>query len=191
MKSPPPSRIWLVLFSALVSGLGWPLPAEGQDPDPGHREAYFSALAEHFEIPLVEVAILGDWDLHPDEVPVVLYLSSRAGVSADALVGLRRRGLPWRDVASRFGLGVRAFQLALPDDEDRGLLERACREFQEKAPREWDQIVLEDTEIIALVNLRVLSEFAGVPPLQVLRAREEAGSFLSAFAGLLGSFVFG
>ena len=144
-------------------------------------EAYFGAVAEHFEVPLEEVTILGEWGLDPDEVPVVLFLSEQAGVSPDALIGLRRGGQSWRDVASRFGLGVRNFHTPLPEGVPLGILDRAYEEFRVQASRDWDQIELEDPEIVSLVNLRVLSEQVGVPPLRVLQSREEAGSFLAGF----------
>jgi hypothetical protein len=137
-------------------------------------------------VPLEEVVVVSDWDLDPDEVPVVLFLSRAAGVSPDALIGLRRGGRLWREVANRLGLGVRSFHLPLPEGEPLGFLARAYGEFRSRPPADWHQIELEDLEIIALVNLRVLSEQVGVTPLQVLRSREESGSFLAAFAILRG-----
>ncbi len=158
----------------------------GQGTDLRVREAYFRAVADHFQVPLEEVAVVGDWDLAPDEVPVVLFLSKSAGVSPDALIAMRRGGKLWREVATRFGLSGRSFHLPLPEGEPLGSLARAYNEFRGHPPGDWPQIELEDFEIIALVNLRVLSEQVGVPPLQVLQSHAEAGSFLAAFAILRG-----
>jgi len=184
VKFPPvPGTRFLLSFVLSIAVLA-PSPALGQDVDPGVREAYFRALAEHFEVPIGEVAIVGDWELEPDEVPVVLFLSRNAGVSPDALIGLRRSGRPWREVASRFGLGARSFHISLPEDAPLGYLSRAYGEFRARPSRDWNQIELNDPEIIALVNLRVLSEQVGVTPLRVLQSREEAGSFVAGFASL-------
>ncbi len=173
---------------ALWVGLqGWSLPcASGQAVGQAGREAYFRAVGDHFQVPLQEVVLIGDWDLSPDEVPVVLFLAQRAGVSSDALVGLRRAGRPWRDVASRFGLGTQAFHVPLPEDPPSGILARAFRAFRETEAREWGRIQLEDEEIVALVNLRVLSQVAQASPARVLQCREEAGSFLACFPRLRG-----
>lgn len=187
MKSPPVPGIRFLWMFFLLVALFAPGRASGQDLDPGVRAAYFRALAEHFKVPFGEVAIVGDWDLVADEVPVVLFLSQRAGVSPDVLIGLRRSGRPWREVASRLGLGVGSFHLPLPEDASLGSLTRAYGEFNGRPSRDWNQIDLDDPEIVALVNLRVLSEQAGVPPLQVLRSREAAGSFVAGFARLRGS----
>jgi len=117
---------------------------------------------------------------------VVLFLSRRAGVSPDALIGLRRSGRPWGQVASQLGLGVSTFHIPLPEDAPLGSLSRAYGEFRGRPSRDWNLIELLDREIIALVNLRVLSEHVGVTPLRVLQCREEAGSFAAGFALLRG-----
>ncbi len=186
MKFSPVPGIYFFLSLLLPMGGMAPSPTLGQEVDPGVREAYFRAVAEHFEVPIGEVAIVGDWELDPDEVPVVLFLSSRAGVSPDALIGLRRSGRLWREVASRFGLGVRSFHIPLPEDTPLGPLSRAYGEFRGRPSHEWNQIELDDPEIISLVNLRVLSEEVGVSPLRVLQSWEDAGSFVAGFASLRG-----
>jgi hypothetical protein len=175
------------LFSCLLSAFVFvPSLLSGQDLNPGVQEAYFRAVAEHFKVPLEEVAIIADWEMDADEVPVVLFLSSRAGVPPDALIGLRRSGRPWREVARQFGLGVGVFHVSLPQDAALGSLTRACEEFRSRHSREWDQIELTDAEVVSLVNLRFLSKQVGVPPVRVLHSREEAGSFVGGFASLIG-----
>ena len=174
-------------FSGLVI-LGSACLAPGvqaQGVQPATREAYFRAVGEYFEVPLQEVTIISGWELSPDEVPVVFFLAQRAGVSPDALIGVRRGGRPWAEVASRFGLGPRAFHIPLPDDADLGSLSRAYGEFRRRSPGDWAQVRLEDMDIVALVNLRVLASQTGVAPLQVLRMREQAGSFLSCYPLLI------
>lgn len=169
----------------LSMALPW-VPAHGQDVSPALKDAYFRAVARHFEVPVEEVAILGEWDLETDEIPVVLFISSKAGVSPDVLVGQRRSGRSWRDVAQRSGIGTRSFHVALPPDAPVGILSRAYSEFRTRSAGEWDRILLEDQDIVCLVNMRVLSEDVGVPPLRVLQSREEAGSFVAGLASLIG-----
>ncbi len=189
MKAPPDSRIHVHLTILVFALVAVPHRASGQELDPGMRGAFFRVVADHFEVPVEEVTILGDWDLDPDEVPVVLFLSRRAGVSPDAIIGLRRSGKPWKEVAGRFGLGVRSFYVPLPRDGPLGVLSRAYGEFQTRPSREWDQIQLNDIEVVSLVNIRVLSEQVGVPPLRVLQSRDEAGSFAVGLASLIGGAV--
>ena len=54
--------------------------AAAQDrPDP--EAAYLRAVAEFFRVPASEMEIMRDWRLPADEIPVVLFLANRAGVS--------------------------------------------------------------------------------------------------------------
>jgi hypothetical protein len=161
-------------------------PAFGQEVSAQARTAYFHAVADHFGVPVQEVAILGEWDLVAEEIPVVLFLAKSSGVSPDAVVGLRRGGRSWMDIADRFGLAVSVFHLRFPEGVPLGLLERAYGEFRGRPAREWGQVRLDDAEIVALVNIRVVSEQLSQPSLGVLRAREESGGFVAAYLRLRG-----
>lgn len=187
MRFCPVPGIRVLLLGLLAAGVMTSPPALGQEVGEAVKEAYFRAVAEHFKLPMREVSVVGDWNLEPDEVPVVLFVAHHAGVSPDALIGLRKRGRSWREVASRFGLDVRSFHIPLPKDVPLGSLDRAYGEFRGRPHWEWNQIELNDLEIVCLVNLRVLSEEAGVPPLRILRSRDETGSFVAAFATLGGT----
>ena len=191
MNSLPTVGIRVSILLLFLAGAGAalavaPATLEAQQISPRLREAYFRALADHFQVPPAEVTILGDWELESDEVPVVLFLAEKAGVSPDVLIGLRRSGRPWQDVAKRFGLGVQSFYVPLPAGEPLGHLGRAYAEFRGRSASDWDQITLDDPEIVSLVNLRVLSEQVGGPPLRVLQSRESAGSFAAGLAELRG-----
>lgn len=164
-------------------GLG-PEVAAQQPVSQAVREAYLRTVGEFFRLPLEEVVLIAEGGLPPDEVPVVLFLAQRAGVSPDALVGLRKGGRPWRDVAARYGLGAQIFHLALPEQQPLGFLGRAMDLYRGTPARDWPGLRLEDDEIVGLVNLRVLSQQVQVAPLEVLRCREDAGSFVACYPRL-------
>jgi hypothetical protein len=174
----------ILLFVATGGTTGGFAKTWAQEVGPSVREAYFRVVGEYFEVPLQEVSIIGEWDVPPDEVPVVLFLAQQAGVSPDALIGVRRGTRPWVEVASRFGVDPGAFHMPLPQNADLGLLNRVYEEFRTRPARAWGEIRLEDPEIVALVNLRVLCQTSGASPVEVIRAREEAGSFLAAYPRL-------
>jgi len=170
---------------ALIGALGAPSLSRAQGVDPAVRDAYFRAASDYFRVPLQEITIISGWGLQPDEVPVVLFLAQRAGVSPDALIGVRRGGRPWLEVASRFGVGASVFHLPMPRDADLGPLTRAYGEFNRRPAGEWGQIRLEDPEVVALVNVRVLAEQTESTPVRVLQARGEAGTFMAAYPLLI------
>jgi len=172
-----------LFFLTLLPG---PPCAQAQEVNASVKEAYFRTVAKHFGVSPGEASILGDWDLDPDEVPVVLFVSKAAGVAPDALVGFRRSGRSWMDVASRYGLTAATFHVAFPPDAALGSLARAYAEYRGVTAREWVRIELRDPEILALVNVRVLSAESGVPPHRIIQLRDEAGSFVAAFPRLGG-----
>lgn len=174
--------IWIL---AAILGMAAPERVHTQEMDPDEEEAYLRAVGEYFQVPLEEVSILADWDLHADEVPVILYLARQAGVSPDVLVGLRRSGRGWQEVGRRFGVRTLAFHIPLPREADKGPLARAYEEFQARPSREWGEIQLEDADIIALVNLRFLSAQTGVSHIRILQHFQEAGSFVSCYPRLI------
>ena len=186
MKFLPSSQSFFFLSFMVCIMAAYPSASLAQGAGPAVKEAYFRAVGEHFAVSAEEVAIIGEWNLAPDEVPVVLFLARQAGVSPDALIGLRRRGLLWREVAGRFGLQPQAFHLTLPPGTNLGALARAYGEFQRLPVREWSQILLEDHEVVAMVNLRVLSEQTGATPQEILLHFGEAGSFMASYPLLLG-----
>jgi hypothetical protein len=186
VNRPPISGIRVFFVPLFVASALLPSWLLAQELDPAAKAAYLHAVADHFQVPVEEVNLLGEWNLQTDEIPVVLFLADRAGVSSDALAVLHGNGEAWRNVAGRYGLGAGAFYVPLPEDGPFGILNRAYTEFRTRSQGEWNSVQLTDSEITALVNLRVLSEHVGVTPLRVLRSREEAGSFAAGFPSLLG-----
>ncbi|HSG09162.1 MAG TPA: hypothetical protein VLA36_12450 [Longimicrobiales bacterium] len=133
------------------------------------QEAYFGAVAEFFQLPRSEVGILGDWRLDVDEIPVVLFVARRAGISTEALVALRQSGRPWTDLVVRYGLDASHFHVPLPDQAQAGVLAEAFRRYRSLPANRWSEVALSDADIVALVNVRVLAQTLGLTPEAVLR----------------------
>lgn len=167
---------------ALVAAAVVPVDLHGQSDE---VEAYYRAVGDHFQVSFQEVSILSEWQLAPDEVPVVLFLASRGGISPDAVVALRRGGRGWAELASRYGVGAEDFHVPLGGGAAVGSLDRAYEQYEATPAASWGGIVLSDDEIVGLVNVRVLSEAANVSGARVLQARERAGSYVAAFRSLL------
>ncbi|MHB1194919.1 MAG: hypothetical protein ACYC6F_17990 [Longimicrobiales bacterium] len=148
-------------------------------------EPYFGAVAEYFVLPRSEVTILGDWNLPAEEIPVVLFLARRGGVSPEAVVALRRSGQGWAALAERYRMGPAEFHVPLPESAAAGSLEGVYRTFRSLPTSGWQEIELTDADIVGLVNLRLLSETLRRPPQDILA--EQAGvSWVAVYARLLG-----
>jgi hypothetical protein len=153
------------------------------------RQAYFGAVADFFELPRSEISILGDWRLPPDEIPVVLFVAGRAGVSAEALTALRRSGTSWHNLAARYRVDAGAFHIPLRESAQAGRLANAFARYRALPPARWSEIRLSDADIVALVNVRLLSEVLGISLEDVLRRAGEGESFVAVYARMVrGAF---
>ncbi len=154
--------------------------------DASARLAYYRAVADYFDVAPAEVSILADWDLASDEIPVVLYLARRAGISPEALVALRGSGRGWVDLARRYGVGAAQLHVPLARPPSNGLLAAAYEQYESRSVGDWSQIGLTDEDIVTLVNMRVLSAALGMRPDDVLQRRRATQSFVEVYAEAIG-----
>lgn len=157
---------------------------DAQEGRSAAQEAYYGAVAEFFQLPRTEVGILGDWRLGGDEVPVVLFVARRAGVSPEALVALRRSGRGWAELVQRYRLDATQFHVPLPDQASAGILASAFQQYRALPAARWSEITLSDADIVALVNLRVLAQTLRLSPEAVLR-EARGGSWYELYARLI------
>jgi hypothetical protein len=143
-------------------------------------------VAEYFGTPAAEVSILADWNLSSDEIPVALFIATRAGVSPEALVALRSSGQSWTDLTRRYQVGAGQLHVPFARPPTSGLLVGAYEQYEGRPPGEWSQVSLTDADIVALVNVRVLSSALGMRPDDVLQRRASTGSFAEVYARVIG-----
>jgi len=156
--------------------------AIGEPARAGEARLYARAVAREYDVAGRELDVLGAWVDHPAELPVLLFIANRAGVTADVVGSLRRSGQSWQRIALRFGLGPATFRVPVGDAVVSGVLARPVREFAKPAGR-WHQIAMTDMEIIALVNLRMLSNQLRASPEEVLpQMRGLSPDFIGAYA---------
>jgi len=152
-----------------------------------NETVYFRAVADFFRLSPTEVSILADWQLPPDEIPVVLFVAHHAGVSPEALVALRSSGKTWTDLSRRYQVDASALYIPLPDTADAGILAGAYGRYRALPADRWSEVTLSDRDIIALVNVRILAQTLRRSPEDVLRACRDGRSFVDVFASLLRS----
>ncbi len=166
--------------------LSTPPALQGQRPDAGgpDQAAFLRAVAEHFGTPQQEVAVLAQWKLDMAEIPVVLFVAGRAGVSPDLVISQRRRGDGWMAIAR--GYSVHAGDFHIPIDGDQGVLAAAYERFAARAASEWHEVTLSDAEVVALVNLRFLSRQLGLPADRVVGELGGSEGMVAVFVRLRG-----
>ena len=158
--------------------------SEAQQPS-AVEQAYFRAVARYFQIPESELVVLRNWEVPADEIPVLLFMARRAGVSADALVALRQSGRSWTDLSDRYQIGARALHVPIHDPASAGRLGPLYATFRDTPVAQWGSIRLDSDDIVALVNVRVLSQSLGIPPDEIMRRTANTASFVELYAQLI------
>lgn len=175
-----------VFFAGLLLPLLAPGVAQGQRAGQGNADeaAFLRAVGKHYGTPRSEVLVLSRWGLAAREIPVVLRLSKRAGVSPDVVVAQRRQGDSWMEIAR--GYSVHAGDFHVPIEGAAGFLSAAYARFNARPASEWREISLSDEEVIGLVHVRFLSRALGLPPGKVLAAMGNGRDVVKVFIRLGG-----
>jgi len=137
--------------------------------------------ALYFKVPAAELQVVRDFD--DDEVPVVLFLASRARVAPAVIVDLRRKGKGWFAIARMYGLGAEVFYVPADDAVVRNTpYGRAYGYYHRKPRHQWGTIVLDDADVVNLVNLRLLVERYGMTVGEVVALRGAGRKFAAIHA---------
>lgn len=149
------------------------------------EEAYLRAVARYFQMPDGEVSILAHWGLAVDEIPVALFVARRAGISPEALVALRETGRTWTALVRSYNIGANSLHVPLRDPAAAGSLTPAYERFRDTPVPQWAAVQLSDGDIIALVNVRVLSQSLGVAPDDIARRTGTTATFVELYGRML------
>ena len=153
-----------LLIAVLSAGWTSMLEAQQAPATSDSETVYVNAVGAFYGIDGSEVTVLGEWVGGVEQVPVLLFLSSRGGIAPDVLGALRRRGSSWANLARRFAVDPASLLLPLR----RGAVPPVLGRVYDSAgrPRASRTEPLTDPEIVALANLRmfavVLDEPVGV-----------------------------
>jgi len=143
---------------------------------PQEPASFRMEAALHFGVPTAEVQVVRDVD--DDEVPVVLFIASRARVAPAVIVDLRRKGKSWFAISRMYGLGAEVFYVPADDAVVRNTPYGRAYGYYNKKPRhQWGTIVLDDADVVNLVNLRFFVERHGMTVGEVVALRGAGRKF--------------
>ena len=141
------------------------------------RRGFCFSASQYYGVAEKEVVIIREKGIPDDEIPVVLFLASRARVTPDAIWRLRLQRKSWMDISLHFGLGADIFYV--PVKGVFGPPYGNAYGYYSKTPRnKWKKIVLKDDDIINFVNLRFVSEHYGYAPEEVIKMRIKGIDFV-------------
>jgi hypothetical protein len=128
------------------------------------------AVQESLGLPEPEIGRLLARGAPDVDLPVIGFLSVQLGQPPETILDLHLGGLPWVDIALRFGHGPEIFYV--PFAADPGPPYGKAWGYYKKTPRaQWRTIRLADDDVFNLVNVRVCHDYYHVPYDRVVALR--------------------
>lgn len=141
-------------------------------------EGFYLAVGDYFGTSESKIIVIRERHIPDDEIPVVLFLASRAQVSPEVIIDMRLNGRSWWGITVHFGLSPEIFYVPVATDIKGPPYGNAYGHFKKKPRQEWDTIVLTDEEVIVLVNLKFFSEHYQYPPEKVIEMKNSGRNFV-------------
>ena len=139
--------------------------------------SFYLSLGNYSRVPEKEVMAV-KWKGIPDEeLPVVFFFASKAGVRYEEIVRLRLKRTGWMKIARMYNINPAVFYVPVNSSAYGRVYGRQYRYYTGQKQDKWKRIKLTDREIINFVNLRFVSEYYGYAPEYVMKMREEGKSF--------------
>ncbi len=144
----------------------------------GGIKGFYLAIGEHYRVPEKQIVVVREKKIPDEELPVLFFLSQRAGVAPDVIIKLRLGGKSWMEISTHFGLTAEIFYVPIKHTPGPPY-GKAYGHFKKKKREQWGTIVLTDTEVVDFVNLRFISEHYGWSADDVIKMREKGRSFVA------------
>ncbi len=173
--------LFFITIVTLLVGVGpSPCGAEAQiglKIDDEGVKSFYLAVGDHYHAPEAELVAVRERHVPDEELPVVMFLATRARVTPSAILDLRLKGMSWMEISLRFGLNASTYYV------DAGEVSgppfgHAYGHFKNRKKDKWKQIRLSDDDVVNLVNLRFISEHYGYKPAEVIKLRQEGHNFV-------------
>ncbi|HEY4481587.1 MAG TPA: hypothetical protein VI489_01915 [Candidatus Brocadiaceae bacterium] len=136
------------------------------------------AIGEYYRVPQREVIVIRERGIPDHEIPVVLFIATRAHVAPAVIIDLRLHRRKWTDITLHFGLSPEIFYVPVNIEVAGPPYGSALGHFKRVPRKKWKKIVLKDDEVINLVNLRFISEHHGYSPEEVIKLRSNGKDFV-------------
>ena len=85
----------------------------------------------------------------------------------------------------RYRVSAEVLHLPVPDGDSAGRLQALYERYRSTPLSQWSALALSDGEVIALVNVRLLSQALGVTPSEILQKAGSSTSFVVLFGQLI------
>ncbi|PMP62521.1 MAG: hypothetical protein C0197_04380 [Caldimicrobium thiodismutans] len=167
-----------ILFSIfLLLAITIPLYAKeidlGVSISDGKIRSFYFALVDYFRVPEEQIIIIKKRYpiIYEEELPVILIIVREAGVDPDVIIELRKRGYSWYDIMVRFRVYPEiVFKRYIVYGPPYG---KAWGHHKKKK-----KIIFVDDDIVALANIKFISEYYREDPQIIIKYKEKYPRFI-------------
>lgn len=134
-------------------------------------EHFYFSLGEFFNVPEEEIIIIKK-RYHPivkdEEIPIILILKEKTGVSPQVIIDLRKKGYTWYEIFIYFGIKPEKFYktVIVKAGPPYG---KAWGYHKKSKPK---KIIISDKDLIILTNVKFISEYYRENPKEVWKIFE-------------------
>jgi hypothetical protein len=147
---------------------------------------YYRSIARYNNVSDQDVYFVRKKGVADEELPVIFYLASLAGVAPSLVADeYRRPGITLNDLTRIFGLNPEIYHYPVKFRVDGPPYGKAYGYYRNKPKKEWKNIKLGNADIINLVNLRFISESNGVDPEDIIKRRAGGKAFVLINDGIV------
>jgi hypothetical protein len=143
----------------------------------GVLRSFYLAIGDYYRVPEPRVVhVKQHYRIRDEELPVVFFLASRAHVDPDVIIDLRlRQRMSWLNITFHFGLTPEIYYVPV---ERVGPPYGKAYGHYKKHGQDYRRVVLADSEVVNLVNLRFISEYHHAAPEVVMDMRGRGQKFV-------------
>ncbi|HOD35943.1 MAG TPA: hypothetical protein PLR20_10715 [Syntrophales bacterium] len=140
---------------------------------------FYLGVSNYFRVPEREVIHVRERGIHYNDLPVVFFMAARAHVAPGVIADLRLGGMNWWDISVRYGIGPEVYYVPVPVVVKGPPYGKAYGHYKKHPRHQWNQIVLQDADIVNMVNLRYVSEYYDYPENRVMKMRGQGKDFVA------------
>lgn len=142
------------------------------------QNSYYIALGDYNRMQQGSVILIRQQGISDEDLPVVLFLASKAGVPYQEVINLRLKGWKWMRITRHYRLEPSIFYVRVNGAVSGGHYGNPYRNFNGRPQNKWSKIRLSDAEVVNMVNLRFFSEYYGYDPDEVIKMRDGGRNFV-------------
>ncbi len=144
---------------------------------PDYEREYILTIGDHYNVAFEDVHDVVLKGIKTEEIPVVFYIAKHSYSSSMEIAKARLEGQSWNKIAHHYGLNGASFHVLVVGNLNSPTFEPILDKYRETLQADWANISLTNSDIVNLVNLKMINTKHNYPPMEVIGMRDGQHSF--------------